>query len=216
MTTPGNISLILVDDHQVVLDGLSAVLGTDPALEILRTFTSGTQCLSALAGGPLPQVVVMDVQMPEMDGYTLCQAVTEQFPQVAVLALSMNSSGPEIRRMLQAGAKGYVLKEAPKDELIRAIKAVAQGQNFYSAGATQAVMHSLQGDGVPVSAGPPVRLTPREKEILKLIANERSTPEIAEELSISENTVETHRKNLISIMIRRMNLWNPCPFWHIR
>jgi len=190
-------SVVLVDDHQVLLDGLQAVLAGFPQWQVQAGVTSAEACLQQLEQD-LPSLVVMDLQMPQMDGFALCAAVKDRWPSLPVLVLSMVSEGEEIRRALEAGANGYVLKQAPKEELVQAMETVAQGGTYHSPAASTAVMQSLHPTPEPRVGGIEVRLTRREKDVLRLIAGELSTPEIAEQLFISENTVETHRKNLMS------------------
>ncbi|MEL6534147.1 MAG: response regulator transcription factor [Bacteroidota bacterium] len=188
----------LVDDHQVLLDGLSAVLGKYPQWQVLHTATRGEDCLQQLEQAQ-PDLLLMDLQMPGMGGLAFCEAVKKQWPTLPVLVLSMEGDGHAIRQAIEKGANGYILKEAPKEELLQAMEIVRSGGSYHSAEVSQAVMASLQPrPGSAKVGGIEIRLTKREKEILRLIVAEHSTPEIAEALFISENTVETHRKNLMS------------------
>lgn len=191
------IRLAIADDHQVLIDGLCLLLKDEPGVELVGQAGNGLQLLKLLADQPV-DVVLMDINMPGLDGLETCRRIRRDFPDTKVLALTMYDKGKMVRRMLKAGAAGYLLKNTGRDELLRAIEQVAGGETYLSNTANQALLdhlrHGLSADGA--SALP--ELTRREQQILQLIAREFTTPEIAEHLHISLHTVDTHRKNLLA------------------
>ncbi|NME68681.1 response regulator [Flammeovirga aprica] len=194
MNTP--IKLILVDDHIMIREGLKSFLHQDQFL-IVGEANNGQEALELLKENEV-NVVVTDIMMPEMDGIELSKAITKEYPEVQILALTMMNENYNIKKMLSAGAKGYVLKDCTQDDLRNAIKTVAQGKSFYSSEVTNIIMEGLSS--VPSSkkrVSSEIPLTGREKEILHLICKEYSNQEIADELFISTRTVETHKRNLL-------------------
>ncbi|WP_044211306.1 response regulator transcription factor [Flammeovirga sp. OC4] len=194
MNTP--IKLILVDDHIMIREGLKSFLHQDQFL-IVGEANNGQEALELLKQNEV-NVVVTDIMMPEMDGIELSKAITKEYPEVQILALTMMNENYNIKKMLSAGAKGYVLKDCTQDDLRNAIKTVAQGKSFYSSEVTNIIMEGLSS--VPSSkkrVSSEIPLTGREKEILHLICKEYSNQEIADELFISTRTVETHKRNLL-------------------
>ncbi|KXX71383.1 response regulator transcription factor [Flammeovirga sp. SJP92] len=194
MNTP--IKLILVDDHIMIREGLKSFLHQDQFL-IVGEANNGQEALELLKENEV-NVVVTDIMMPEMDGIELSKAITREYPDVQVLALTMMNENYNIKKMLSAGAKGYVLKDCTQDDLRNAIKTVAQGKPFYSSEVTNIIMEGLSS--IPSSkkrVSSEIPLTGREKEILHLICKEYSNQEIANELFISTRTVETHKRNLL-------------------
>lgn len=189
--------IIIADDHKIFLDGLHALLSTQSAVEVVATAENGQLLLSALEKHPA-DVVLMDYNMPILDGLECTRQVRERFPKVKILVLSMHSTPGHIQKILKAGAHGYLLKNTGKDELLKAIASVQGGANYYSAEVTNTIMQGLQKKADNAASYQIGALTEREKEVLILIAEEKTTVEIAEELHISKHTVETHRKNLIS------------------
>lgn len=190
--------VILVDDHQMLIDGLSALLTVNDDIEIIKTYTNGLTLLKEL-DTLNPDIIFTDISMPEIDGYELTKQIKKRKPLVYVIALSMFGSIVEINKMLDAGISGYVLKNAGKGELLEAIYRVAQGKVHFSNDIINEMVkhkHSKQE-----KEGNAPKLTERELEILKLITQELNNAEIADKLFISERTVETHRKN----MIRKFN-----------
>jgi DNA-binding NarL/FixJ family response regulator len=186
------IKLHIVDDHQMMIDGLRALLGDEPAFKIIGESNNGRVALAKIEQEQ-PDVLLTDISMPEMNGLELTQAVKDKFPNIKVIALSMFGERNTISEMLQAGISGYIVKNTGKQELIQAINKVAQGGMFFS--------DEVSAEMMKVISAPPVKeevitLTPREIEIVKLIAKEYSNLQIAEALFISERTVETHRKNI--------------------
>lgn len=141
-----------------------------------------------------PDLVLMDIQMPEMDGLAVTEVLHKEFPQVKVLIVSVHSNRHYLRRILKAGARGYVLKDAPADEFMRAIAAINAGQTFFSPSVARFTLDSVAGAG---SNEPFSRLTDREREVVALLANGLSNKEVAKALNIGARTVETHRERVM-------------------
>ena len=190
--------VILVDDHQMLIDGLSAILAANENIEILKTFTNGNLLLEELHELQ-PEIILTDISMPDIDGYELTKKIKQQNPDIQVIALSMSGSIADINKMLDVGISGYVLKNVGNQELIEAIYKVAQGKMHFSDDVTEEMVKNKHAK--PNKLEDQVKLTERELEILKLIVQELNNAEIADKLFISERTVETHRKN----MIRKFN-----------
>ena len=193
------IQLLLVDDHQMVIEGIKTLLKSDPAVRVVAQANSGPEALRCLREHPEVQVAVVDLHMPEMSGVELTQRIRAEFPAVRVLALSMFHDHASVMEVLEAGGQGYLLKNTNRAELSAAIASVAAGRTFYGQEVGRTLLDHLDVPGQRGPAGPPVaELTTREREILRLVAEEKSNHAIAEALFISERTVETHRKNILT------------------
>ncbi len=142
-------------------------------------------------------VVVMDINMPGMNGIATTKRVKEKYPTIKVLALTMSSDDSHIRQMVQAGASGYIMKSAGRDELTRAIHEVMEGKHYFSDQATQSIMMDLVKNKGKSTAPDPIHITERELEVLQMIVKEHTNQEIAEKLYISPRTVDAHRRNLL-------------------
>jgi len=183
------IKVLIADDHAIIRDGLKSMLGTVPELDIVATMENGRQVIDYLEHGEV-DVVLMDISMPVLNGIDATVEITARFPSVKVIALTNYQQHDYIRYMLNAGAKGYVLKDADRTELFEALLDVSKGKKYYS----EKVMDKMTAFSV---AGAPALLTEREKEILKMIAGELTNQEIADQLFLSVRTVDTHRRNLL-------------------
>lgn len=184
------IKVVLVDDHQMLLDGIKALLIFEKEFDIVAELTNGEDVLEILRNNTI-DIVITDINMPGMDGLTLTKKIKEEFPSIKILALSMFGEHHTITEMINAGVSGYVLKNTGKQELIFALQRIAAGNLFFS---DEITMKLQKGPNkLPESTNV---LTSREKEILKLITKEFNNEKIAETLFISERTVETHRKNI--------------------
>ena len=190
-----DISLILVDDHQIVIDGLKALLEGVKGIMVLGEANSGEELLKTLTFLS-PNLIILDVNMPGMDGVETCRKVRQQFPEIQVMALTMHNDRGVIQAMTQAGAKGYVLKNTSREELVEAIRKVNQGKRYIIEEATERLLEPEPSTVVSEEVIPAV-LTSREREILSLIAEGYSNTEIGDQLNISHRTVDTHRTNLM-------------------
>lgn len=190
--------IVLVDDHQMLIDGLSAILSANDSIEIIKTYTNGNLFLEELETLQ-PDIILTDISMPEIDGYELTKRIKRIYPEIKVIALSMSGNIADINKMIDVGISGYVLKNVGNQELIEAIYKVAQGKMHFSDDVMEEMVKHKHAK--PEKSEEQAKLTERELEILKLIVQELNNAEIADKLFISERTVETHRKN----MIRKFN-----------
>lgn len=184
--SPRRIRLMLVDDHPLVRDGLRARLEAVAQIEVAGEAGSGAEAL-ALAEQLAPDLMLVDIGMKDMNGIRLTELLSERFPAIRVLILSMYDNSEYVTSAMRAGAKGYVLKDAGSHEIIAAIDAVAAGGSYYSAAAAQALVKPQAQS---------FDLTEREKEVLILLAHGLSNKAIAQQLDISVRTAETHRLSL--------------------
>ncbi|MDO6512600.1 MULTISPECIES: response regulator transcription factor [unclassified Neptuniibacter] len=194
MPSDNKIRVLLVDDHPLVLDGISARLEGEPSLEIIGMANDGKQAL-ALASTLHPDVVLMDISMPVMNGFEASERFHAEQPDVKVLILSMHDDREYIVKLIKCGAAGYVLKDVSSNELISAIETVYGGGTYFSSGASQSLFSQFDQEGGHANTQQE-ELTGREKDVLKLVAEGNSNKEIARELDISVRTVETHRQNI--------------------
>jgi len=186
------IKVHIVDDHQMMLDGLKALLSGEASIQIIGESNNGKIAFEKILVTQ-PDVLITDISMPEMNGLELTRAVKEKFPKIKVLALSMFGERNTISEMLEAGINGYILKNTGKQELLTAVTKVAEGGIFFSDEVSEELMKPAP---IESKNDETVSLTPREIEIVRLIEKEYSNALIAETLFISERTVETHRKNI--------------------
>ena len=191
------IKLYIADDHQMFIDGISALLSEGEAATVTGSASSGEELLKALTTAQ-PELILMDIQMPDMDGIEATTQVKASYPNIKVIILSMLDDLKSIEQATAAGADGYILKNTGREELERAIQTVMAGKSFYSQPITDALIQNLHTPEGKERTAQAVVLTRREKEVLIEIVNELTTAEIADKLFVSVNTVETHRKNLLS------------------
>lgn len=184
------IRILLVDDHSVVRQGLRMFLALDPELEVVGEASNGAEGLEQVRKRQ-PDVVLMDLLMPVMDGVTAIQRIRKDFPDTEVIALTSVLEDEKVIGAIKAGAIGYLLKDTQADELCRAIKAAANGQVQLSPQAAARLVREIK---LPDS---PEKLTERETDVLRLLALGRSNKEIANELVIGEKTVKTHVSNIL-------------------
>ena len=190
------IRLLLVDDHAVVRSGLHMLLQAQPDMHIVAEAESGKEAVH-LMRRHLPDVVLMDIQMPDMNGIEATKKIKAIRGETAVLALTMHEDDQYFFAMLQAGASGYVPKRAAPDELVSAIRTVYRGEVFLYPSLASRLVQSYLGQSPEDENNTLDNLTPREKEVLTLIAEGLSNPEIAENLVISVKTVDRHRENIM-------------------
>jgi DNA-binding NarL/FixJ family response regulator len=191
-----NIKLLLADDHKIVRDGIKLMLEPQAGIDVIAEADNGKEVLKKLKDQVI-DLVVMDINMPEMDGVTATKTIKENFPNVKVLALTMSNDDLHIRQMIQAGASGYIMKSAGRNELKEAIETIMEGKHYFSHEATQSIMMDLVKGKGKSSTPDPIHITDRELEILELIVKEFTNQEIAEKLFISSRTVDAHRRNLL-------------------
>ncbi len=188
------IKVIIADDHQMFIDGIKSLLRNEKHVQILCEVNSGKAALEAIQSETF-DLLITDVSMGEMSGVELTKLVKRNFPELKVLVLSMHNEKQIISEILLAEAEGYVLKNTGKEELLLAINTIIAGDTFYSKEVLKMMLQSVTQNTKKEEATKD--LTERELEIILLIVQEYSTPEIAELLFISPRTVETHRKNIM-------------------
>ncbi len=195
------IRLILVDDHKIMRDGLQTILNGSNEFEIVGVADNGRSAVS-LARQKKPDIVIMDVCMPGLNGIEATRQIVEENPEIKIITLTMLSTKNSVDEAFKAGVSGYLLKDCDYDELITAIKAVFMGKNYLSPSITNMVLR----DYVQLLRETPETesdsLTSREKEVLQLIAEEHSTTDIAKIMNLSPKTVESHRLKLM----RKLNV----------
>jgi len=189
------VRVLLVDDHKIMREGLAALLAGVPDMEVVGQASDGREALD-LVRSALPDVVVMDIGMPELNGVEATRRVRTEHPRVKVIALSTHTDKRYVQHMLEAGACGYVLKIAAHEELVRAVRAASLGRTYLSSEiAGSVVERSTQPHaGGEISAFS--TLGAREREVLQLVAEGKTSAETAKEMHISIKTVETHRRNI--------------------
>lgn len=188
--------VLLADDHRILRQGLRKLLEQENDIQVVGEAENGRLSVT-LAGELDPDVVIMDVAMPDLNGIDATRQITESRPKARVLALSMHSDGRYVKGMLQAGARGYILKDCAAEELTHAIRIVMADQLYVSPCVAGTIvkdyLHQLSGSSIDSDP----TLTRREREVLQLIAEGGSTSQIATELHLSVKTVETHRKRIM-------------------
>jgi NarL family two-component system response regulator LiaR len=190
------IRILVVDDHPVVRDGLTAMLATQPDFEVIATAASGKEAVEKGASYQ-PQVVLLDLEMPEMDGVQALEEIRSRYPHIRVIVFTAFDTDERILSAVQAGAQGYLLKGAPRAELFHAIRVVSQGGSLLQpVVASKLLQHmSRQASQTQELSDP---LTEREMEVLQLLAQGKPNKEIAEELVISERTVKFHVSSILN------------------
>jgi DNA-binding NarL/FixJ family response regulator len=192
------IRVLLVDDHKIVRDGIKVLLQDEADIEVVGEAVNGKHALEVL-NEITPDLLIIDINMPVMNGIECVHEVVKNYPGVKILALTMLNEQEHIKNMIAAGAGGYILKNSGKEELIDAIKTVTSGQNYFSDEVKNIIMMNIVKRKTAGSKieGEPIPLTNREKDVLKYIVQEFTNQEIAEKLFISVRTVDAHRRNLL-------------------
>jgi DNA-binding NarL/FixJ family response regulator len=191
------IRILLADDHTVVRKGLRLLLESQPGFSVVAEAADGRAAVS-MAEREVPDVVVMDVAMPTLNGIEAARQITARLPHVAVVFLSMHSDESYVLKALKSGARGYLLKDSAEHDLIQAVRAVTQGKSFFS----PAISKMMVEDYIRVLQERQIEdtydlLTTREREVLQLLAEGKSNKEVAVVLNLSLHTVETHRGNIL-------------------
>jgi len=183
------IKIIQVEDHSLVTEGVRAFIAAEPDMECTASCNSGENLVQVLQSRQ-PDVILMDINLPDTTGIELCKLIKDKYPGIVVLALSINNQPGIIRKMTESGASGYVLKDASRQEIIEAIRTVAKGKTYFSRSVSMALRKTDAADLPP--------LTRREREVLELIADGYTNPQIAESLFVDVTTIDFHRKNMLS------------------
>ena len=191
------IRILLADDHQLMRSGVRLMLEREPDLTVVGEASDGREAVS-LTKSLKPEVVVMDIGMPNLNGIEAAQQMTEEDPDLAIVMVSMHSDESYVLRALKAGARGYLLKDSAQADLIKAVHAVGGGKSFFSPAVSKMLLddyvRKLKRSGTEDAYD---LLTPREREILQLIAEGKSNKDVANLLNLSVYTVESHRSNLM-------------------
>jgi len=193
------IEVAIADDHQVVVDGLSLLLGLHPTIEVIQTATHSDQLLSQFEN-KRPDVLILDIVMPDINGIEMTKLLKEKYPEVKVIIFSGNTPEEMMVQAVEAGANGALPKNAPQEDLIQAIESVYQGKDYFGDSVSQALVQKFlhnKNNESPISL-----LSEREIEVIKLFAQSKSYKEIASILFISPNTVESHKVNIL----KKLNL----------
>ena len=188
--------LILLDDHQILIDGLTPMLASIEGVVVVASFTDSRKVLQFLEQNVNIDILISDLHIPYLSGIDLTLQIRKFFPHVKVLLLTMADDGVHIREAIKAGVHGYLLKNATKDDFKNAFEALKNGRRFYSQEVVEELVH-IQDSHDSVVQDVIKHLTLREIEILKLVAEEYSTTQIADKLFVAVATIETHRRNLM-------------------
>lgn len=183
-------SIVIIDDHSIVIEGLKSLLHSSSDMEVIGEFVSGRQALQFLERS-YPDIIFLDINLPDINGIDLCRKLKSLVPETKILALSNHTERNLVLQMLSNGANGYMLKNVSKEELLKAVLTVRKGEIYFSNEINEIIAKPTRFElqGVP-------RLTKREKQILQLIAEGKTTHIIADMLNVSPLTIETHRRNL--------------------
>jgi len=191
------IKVIIADDHKIVIDGIRAII-SDEEVEIIGEAQNGVEVLKMLSKlkstDTKADVLILDINMPKKDGIETTREVLEQYPNTRILILTMHNNPQFIKRLAASGAHGYILKDTGKDDLLVAIRTVAEGNKYYEKSVSDILIESLHQPYEKEL----IKLTKREKQVLGQIDQGLKTQQIADDLFISTHTVESHRKNLLS------------------
>lgn len=188
------VKLLVVDDHPMLRGGIVSLFNNTETLEVIAEAANGAEAISCIEK-EVPDVVLMDINMDGKLDVVTTEEIKDRWPDVKVIAFSMHQEVQVIRRMLKAGASGYLLKNASHQELVKAIEAVTRGESYYGQEVLDIMTDSITSDGEELHAD--IVLSNREKEVLHFVAKEYTNQEIADEIDVSLRTVETHKRNLI-------------------
>ncbi|MDY0990293.1 response regulator transcription factor [Flavobacterium sp. CFBP9031] len=189
------IKLLIADDHTMFLQGIISLLEQEPNINIVDKAVNGIEALEIIKKSAI-DLIILDISMPAMDGIELSKILKKQHPQIKILIVSTHSNAMIVSRLIRIGVNGYLLKNAEKEELLKAINTIASGENYFAEELEE--KHFTNSSRIEKQSSHITELSSREKEILVLIAQEYNTAEIAEKTFISLNTVNTHRRNLLS------------------
>ena len=193
------IRVMIADDHTMFVEGIESILEGNDHIQVVAKCYSGPDVFAQIPH-TTPDVILLDINLPGMSGIEVSKKLNKEFPNVKVLALSMHNEESFITEILKNGARGYILKNTGKTELLQAIETVNSGETYFSPEVKETVMRSLMGHKSSTKKGPllSTKLSRREKDVLSLIVKEHTTQEIAETLFLSLKTVESHRRSLLT------------------
>ncbi|MUU79150.1 response regulator [Winogradskyella endarachnes] len=196
------LNIVLVDDHVLVRDGIKALLEEEQGLTVIDEASNGIEALTVLQKQQ-PNILIVDIRMPQMNGLEVVKEVKKDYPQIKTLVLSMHDSEEYVLSAIEAGADGYLLKGASKEEFLKALNTIATGGKYFSGDISAIIINNLtnkqtvtEPEAKPIDDNP-FQLTKREKQILRLILKGNSNKDIAAELEVSKRTAEVHRFNLM-------------------
>ncbi len=187
------IRIVFAEDHQALIDGFAAYLEYSDEIKLIGTANDGEGLLD-LVRHKQPQVVITDIRMPKLDGIEAARIIKKEFPHIKIIALTMFDQKELVQKIIRAGANGYLLKNSGLKMLFQAVKQVMTGENFYDPNLSQSFLIDFVEN--PLKDKTKTLLSSREKDILYLIAQGKTSQEIADELFISKTTVDTHRRNM--------------------
>jgi DNA-binding NarL/FixJ family response regulator len=197
------IRLFVIDDHEMVREGLKAMLKAEPDFEIVGDAANAEQAFEQV-DSLRPDVILLDVRLPGMSGIEICRSITERYPDIAVIIVTTYTDETLIAQCIQAGARGFIVKDIERFDLKRSIRAVARGEAAIDTKAAVAVLAQLRRTPQPVQAGSSEQLSPQQIVILRMVAQGLSSREIATQLYLSENTV----KGYVQEILHRLNVKN--------
>ena len=197
------IKCLIVDDHQVLIDGIKAIFDYSESIEISAEALNGKDAIEKVRENEI-DVVLLDINLPDLSGFDVCKALKSEDKDITIIALTMHSEAGYITKMVKAGVDGYVLKNTGKKEMELAIQSVINGKRYFSQEVTDKLLAGMQQAKKPRTSDFIQKLTRREKEILQLIVEELTTEEIAQKLFIGKTTVASHRNSLL----RKLNAKN--------
>ena len=196
--------ILIADDHAMFVDGIESILVTEPDIDIVGRCYTGQSVLDFVKEKDL-DIILLDVNLPDINGIEVCKEALKMKPGLKILAITMFNEESFVQEILNNGAKGYILKNTGREELLKAIRTVSKGESYFSKEVTEIIMKGLMGKRKASSKNTTLfpKISRREKEVLKLIVEEFTTQEIADNLFISLKTVESHRSSLLAKMNAR-------------
>lgn len=196
---PMKTKILIADDHSMFADGIASILNEQENLEVIGKCIDGLSVEGFLENNEV-DLILLDVNLPGKNGIEVCKDVLKVYPKIHILAISMHNQESYVSEILKNGAKGYILKNTGRDELLQAISSIQNGETFFSKDVTETIMRGLMNERKASNANIKLipKITRREKEVLKLIVQEHTTQEIADKLYIALKTVESHRSSLLA------------------
>ena len=190
------VRILIADDHVLLRRGIRTLLESHPGWTVCGEASNGREAVEQ-AKELHPDIVVLDITMPQLNGVDATPLILKASPETKVLILTMHSAQEITQRAVRAGARGYILKSDTERDLIAAVEALMEDQTFYTSSVSEMILENLSSDGTPATEEPMARVTPREREIIQLLVEGKSNKEVANQLGISVRTVESHRATII-------------------